>query len=77
MQVMLNSSLFWDVTRRKLDLEDGTDKLSRNVINELPMYNAEHPRRTKISFTRRGKPEITRAIVDRERLIGFALNLML
>jgi hypothetical protein len=33
MQVILSSSLLWDVMRRKLDLEDGTDRLSRNVNN--------------------------------------------
>jgi len=32
-----------------LTLEDGTDRLSRNVGTELPIYAAEYPRRAHIS----------------------------
>jgi len=32
-----------------LTLEDGTDRLSRNVGTELPLYAAEYPRRAHIS----------------------------
>ena len=30
-------------------LEDGTDRLSRNVGKELPLYVVQHPRRMQIS----------------------------
>jgi hypothetical protein len=32
-----------------LILEDGTDRLSRNVVNRLPIYTAYNPRRMNIS----------------------------
>jgi len=34
-----------------LTLEDGTDGLSRNVVNKLPIYAVWHRRRAQISFT--------------------------
>lgn len=42
-----------------LTLEDGTETLSRNVRNKQSIYAAYNPRRAKISFTRRLKPEIS------------------
>jgi hypothetical protein len=42
-----------------LALEDGTDKLSRNVGNKIPFHAAQNPKRAQISFTLRQKPEIT------------------
>jgi hypothetical protein len=39
----LISALFWDITQRQVDfftLEDGTDRLYRNVSTELPLYSA-------------------------------------
>jgi len=32
-----------------LTLEDGTDRLSRNVGRELPLYATEYPRRAPVS----------------------------
>jgi len=40
-------------------LEDGTDKLSRDVGTELPLRAAEFPRRAQISSTSQWKPTIT------------------
>ena len=40
-------------------LENGTDRLSRNVGTELPLYAAQHRRIAYSSFTPRLKPEIT------------------
>jgi hypothetical protein len=45
-----------------LTLEDGTDRLSRNVGIELPLGAAYCPRRAKISSTPRQKPELTQNI---------------
>ena len=42
-----------------LTLEDGIETLSRNVRNKPPIYVACNPRRAKISFTPRLKPEIS------------------
>jgi hypothetical protein len=39
--------------------EDGTDRLSRNVGNELPIYAAINPILENMSFTPRRKPKIT------------------
>jgi len=39
-----------------LTLEDGTDNLSRNVGNKLPINVAKYHRRAMTSFTRRGIP---------------------
>jgi len=39
-------------------LEEGTDRLSRNVVNELPLA-AKLPRRTQLFSTSRRKPEIS------------------
>jgi hypothetical protein len=33
-----------------LVLEDGTDRLSRNVGTELPPYAAQYPRRAQVPF---------------------------
>ena len=52
----MRSSLFLDC----LTPDDGTDRLSRNVANQIPIYAASHPRRVKILFTPRPKPEITK-----------------
>jgi len=43
-----------------LTLEDGADRLSRNVGKELPLYAAQHPRTAQIPSTLRRKPEIAR-----------------
>jgi len=40
-------------------LEDGTDKLSRDVGTELPLRVAEFPRRAQISSPSQWKPKIT------------------
>ena len=42
-----------------LTLEDGTDKLSRNVGKELPLFAAERARRAQFSATSWRKSEIT------------------
>jgi hypothetical protein len=42
-----------------LDLEDGTDILSRNVGKDHHPTKHKYPRRVQISFTPRRKPEIT------------------
>jgi hypothetical protein len=42
-----------------LNLEDGTNLLSRNSGTELPAYAAQYPRRTHISSTSPRKSEIT------------------
>jgi hypothetical protein len=41
-----------------LTLEEGTDRLSRNVCTELLLNSALHPRRAQISSASRLKPEI-------------------
>jgi hypothetical protein len=46
-----------------LTLEDGTDRLSRNVGTELPLNAALYPRRAQISSTWRRKPEITHTYI--------------
>jgi nitrous oxidase accessory protein NosD len=63
------SWLFWNCTQSKkiffldwLTLEDGTDKLSRNVGNKLPMYTAYSLRRAQISFNPWRKPETTQRL---------------
>jgi hypothetical protein len=40
-----------------LTLEDGTDRLSRNVRTELPLYVMQYARGAQISSTSRQKPE--------------------
>ena len=68
------SALFWDFTqcrlvvsfpvdpifKRKTFFLDrlGTDRLSRNVGNKLPIYAAQNPKRVQISFTTRRMSEI-------------------
>jgi hypothetical protein len=42
-----------------LNLEEGTDTLSRNVGRELRFYVAYNTRKGNISFTSRPKPELT------------------
>jgi len=42
-----------------LNLENGNDRLSRNVRNELPLYAALFPRMVQISSALQRKPEIT------------------
>ena len=42
-----------------LTLEDGTDRLYRNVGNKLPIYAAQHRRKTQRSFTLRLQPKVT------------------
>jgi hypothetical protein len=44
---------------RDLTLEDGTNRLSRNNGNKLPLYTVENPRIREISFTLQQLPEIT------------------
>jgi len=41
-----------------LPIEDGTDRLPRNVGTELPLYVLYNPKRAQSSFTMRRKPEI-------------------
>jgi len=41
-----------------LGLEDGVDRMSRNVGKELPFYAAQNSRVAQISFIRQRKPEI-------------------
>jgi hypothetical protein len=42
-----------------LTLEDGTDRLSRNMRAELPSYVAKNPKRAQTSFTPRQNPGST------------------
>ena len=42
-----------------MTVEDETDKLSRNVGKELPLFVASQPRRAQISSNSRRKLEIT------------------
>jgi hypothetical protein len=42
-----------------LTVEDGTDRLSRNVGTELPLNTAHCPRRDQVSSTSRRKPGVT------------------
>ena len=44
-----------------LSLEDGTERLSRNVGTELQFYAIENHKRTSLPLTSRRKPEITQA----------------
>jgi len=48
------SALFWDFTqcRKRQILDDGTDRLSRNVCTELTFYAVQNPRRTEFSTFR-------------------------
>jgi hypothetical protein len=41
-----------------LTLEDGTNRLSGDIGNQLPTYAAFHPRRVKATTTSKQKPEI-------------------
>jgi hypothetical protein len=41
-----------------LTFEDGTDSLSQNISNKLPIYATKNPRRAQISFTSQKKLEI-------------------
>jgi len=41
-----------------LTIEDGTDRLYRNIGKELPLYAASYSRRAHISSTSQRKPEI-------------------
>jgi hypothetical protein len=41
-----------------LTLEDGTNRLSGDVGNQLSTYAAFHPRRAKATTTSKQKPEI-------------------
>jgi hypothetical protein len=41
-----------------LTFEDGTEQLSRNVGNQLPIYDAQQPREAKNSSAPCRKPEI-------------------
>jgi len=43
-----------------IPLEDGIDRLFRNVGKELPLLAAYYPRRAHTSSSSRRKPEITR-----------------
>jgi hypothetical protein len=58
----------WKYTRKQsvkrhcLTCGEGTDGLSRNVCNQVPIYAALHPRSTKNSFIPRWKPGITETI---------------
>jgi len=36
----MRSALFWVITQRTVNLEEGIDRLSRNVYNELSLYAA-------------------------------------
>jgi hypothetical protein len=42
-----------------MTLEDGTDRLSRNVCKEMPLHAAQYPSKGRISLVSRRKPEIT------------------
>jgi len=57
----LGSALFWNIMQRRAVIpcrRFGVYKFSRNVCMELPLfYAALHPRRGKISFRSRQKPE--------------------
>jgi hypothetical protein len=44
--------------KKCLTFEGGTDSLSQNIGNELPIYAAKNPRRAQISFTPQQKLEI-------------------
>jgi hypothetical protein len=46
-----------------LTLENGADKLSRNVGNQLPTYVVQHPRRAETSTLLQRKSEISPAFV--------------
>ena len=50
-EVALEKLTVWDLP------SFGTDRLSRNVGNKLPLYGAQNPKRTHILFTPRWKPE--------------------
>jgi hypothetical protein len=50
-------------SRRFLILEDGPDRLSRNVGTELPIIAASYSRRAQVSSTSWRKPEITDQLV--------------
>ena len=52
-----------------LTLEDGTDKLFRNVGKELPLLAAQQPRRTQFSSTVRRKPEVTQVFRSLRQLL--------
>ena len=34
----MRSALFWVIMQHIVNLEEGIDRLSRNVCNELPLY---------------------------------------
>ena len=51
-------------------LEDGTDRLPRNVDKKLPFYVTWNNKRAPISFTPRQKPEMTKTL----KLHGVALK---
>jgi hypothetical protein len=49
--------------RNCFTLEDGTDRLFRNVGKELPFYATYNPEREEIYFAFRQKPEITHTLI--------------
>ena len=57
----LTSIVFGDVDFDYLTLEEGTNRLFRNVGKQLPTYAVYHSRRAKVSTTPRRKPEISLA----------------
>ena len=46
-----------------LTLDDGTDRLSRNVDKKLSFCAAQNPRRWQVSFAPRWKPKIVQGII--------------
>jgi len=55
-----NLSVPYPRVKKSKTLEDGTDRLSRNVGKKLSLYAAQYPRGAQTSSTSRKKHEITR-----------------
>ena len=70
------SALVWDFThcRNRNILDDGADRLSRNVYTELPFYAAQNPRRTEISTFRCNGAFLTTRILIFEKLLEDAIR---
>jgi hypothetical protein len=52
--MLMRSALFWNITQRRVVIlyrRFGTDRLSRNIGTELPLFAASYPRRAQISTT--------------------------
>ena len=55
-----------------LTLEDGTDRLSRNIVMELPLLAAQYRRRGQISSTWQRMPKVRHKMFTMSLLSGWS-----